>query len=55
MGWSQADANATALIAVPLIWGVLATILLMLESRRSQLILLAATSLPLVPALLAGS
>jgi hypothetical protein len=55
LGWSQANANATALIAVPLIWGVLATILLMLESRRSQLILLAATSLPLVPALLAGS
>ena len=55
IGWSEADANATALIAVPLVWAVLATALLMLDNRRSQLILLAATSLPLVPALLAGS
>ena len=55
IGWSEADANATALIAVPLVWGVLATALLMLDNRRSQLVLLAATSLPLVPALLAGS
>ncbi len=54
LGWSEADANATALFAVPLVWGVLATIMLMLETRRQQIMALMATSLPLVPALIAG-
>lgn len=55
IGWSEADANATALVVVPVAWGVLATIMLMLETRRAQLLALAATSLPLIPALIAGS
>ncbi|WP_137679623.1 hypothetical protein [Aurantiacibacter suaedae] len=55
LGWNEANANATALIAVPLAWGVLSTIVLMLERRRSQIVALALASLPLVPALLTGS
>lgn len=55
LGWQEADATATALIGVPLIWGVLATVLLMLEKRRGQMIALLVTSLPFIPALLAGS
>ena len=54
LGWSQSDANAVALCAVPLVWGILATVLLMLETRRQQLVALLATSLPLIPALVAG-
>ena len=53
--WVEADANAAALIAVPLIWGILAAGILMLERRRSQLIVLVATGLPLIPALILGS
>lgn len=55
IGWSEADANATALFAVPIAWGVLATVLLMQQSRKAQLAALALASAPLVPALLAGS
>ena len=54
LGWSEADANATALFAVPVVWGVLSTIMLMVETRREQIMALLATSLPLVPALMAG-
>ncbi|RIV92749.1 hypothetical protein D2V17_01175 [Aurantiacibacter xanthus] len=55
IGWNEANANATALIAIPLAWSILLTILLMIEGRRSQVLALAITSLPLLPALLAGS
>lgn len=55
VGWSEADANASALFAVPLAWGVLASVLLLLDSRRQQVTALIVTALPLVPALLAGS
>lgn len=54
-GWSEADANAGTLFAVPLVWGVLAGVLLMLDTRRAQIMTLLAASLPLVPSLLAGS
>ncbi|MWV26383.1 hypothetical protein [Aurantiacibacter rhizosphaerae] len=50
--WAEADANAVALLAVPVVWGILATVLLMLGTRRQQIIALLAASLPLVPALL---
>lgn len=55
LGWSEADANASALFAVPLVWGALASVLLMLATRRQQITALIVTALPLVPALLAGS
>lgn len=35
-GWSDADGNATALLLLPLLWGILAFWLLMLPRRRSQ-------------------
>ncbi len=54
-GWSEADANAGTLFAVPLAWGVLASLLLMLDTRRQQIVALLVAALPLVPALLAGS
>ena len=40
-GWSDADGNATALLLLPLLWGILAFWLLMLPRRRSQYTLLA--------------
>lgn len=36
IGWNEADANASALFAVPLAWGVLASVLLMLDTRGKQ-------------------
>ena len=55
IGWSEANANALALFAVPLAWGVLATILLMQQTRKSQVATLVIASAPLIPALLTGS
>ena len=55
VGWAEADANAAALLAVPIVWGVLATIVLMQHTRRAQFLTLALATLPLFPALLAGS
>lgn len=55
LGWSEANSNATALFAVPVIWGVLACVLLMQESRRSQLLTLALCALPILPAALSGA
>ena len=55
LGWNEADANAVALMAVPLAWGALATMLLMQRSRRMQVTTLVLASLPLVPTLLIGS
>jgi len=55
LGWSAANANAAALMCVPLAWSVLATVLLMTRSRRAQAIALAVCSLPLLPALITGS
>ena len=54
LGWSEADANAAALFVVPIAWGALATLVLMLETRRAQFVALLAASLPLAPALMAG-
>ena len=55
LGWSEADANAAALFAVPTVWGVLACVLLMQASRRSQLLTLGICALPLLPAILSGA
>jgi hypothetical protein len=55
IGWNEADANAAALMAAPLAWGALATVLLMQRSRRTQVATLALACLPLVPTLLIGS
>lgn len=54
LGWSEADANAAALFVVPIVWGTLATIMLMLRTRRQQFAALLVTSAPLLPALLVG-
>ena len=40
-GWSEADANAFALLAMPIAWSVLMVFLLMTENRRSHVLLLA--------------
>lgn len=52
-GWTQANANALALFAVPLAWGILTCIILMCEGRKSQLAALflpaAAISIAFVP------
>jgi hypothetical protein len=55
LGWSEADANALAFIAVPIVWGVVACVLLMQENRRSQFATLLLCSLPLFPAVLSGA
>lgn len=54
LGWHEADANVIALFAVPLAWGVLATVLLMQVRRQVQVATLLAFGLPLLPGLLAG-
>lgn len=41
-GWSDADSNVTALLLLPVLWGILAFWLLMQRSRREQLAWLAA-------------
>src|SRR3546814_17242504 len=40
-GWADADSNALALLLLPLVWGMLAFVLLMLPSRRAQFVWLA--------------
>ena len=54
-GWSEADANAAAFVIAPLVWGVIAAVMLIQASRRAQYFTLVVTSLPLIPALLTGS
>lgn len=55
IGWSEADANATALFAVPIVWGILAYMLLMRERRMAQVTLLALSSLAIVVTLIPGA
>jgi len=54
LGWNEADTLVLALYAVPLAWAVLAIVLLMQASRRSQIATLVLCSLPLIPVLAAG-
>lgn len=53
-GASEADANVIALFAVPLVWAVLAFIVLMTGSRRRQVAILAAPIALALPALAKG-
>src|SRR5690606_10393222 len=53
LGWQAADSNALALLAVPVAWGALATLVMMLPRRRSQLAVLAISALPAVPVVVA--
>ena len=53
-GWQPADAIAAALIAVPVVWAVLASAMLMQRSRRMQWLSLGLVAVVAVPALLAG-
>ena len=53
-GWQPADAIAAALIAVPVVWAVLASVMLMQRTRRMQWLSLGVVALVAVPALLAG-
>jgi len=55
LGWSEANANALALFVAPLVWAMLATVLLMQTRRRSQIATLALCFLPVLPVLLSGA
>jgi hypothetical protein len=55
VGWSEADAVAAAFFVVPIAWGILACVLLMQQAHRARWITLGLSTLPVVPALLAGS
>lgn len=54
LGWNEANTLVLALYAVPLVWAVLATVLLMQARRRSQIVTLVLCSLPLIPVLATG-
>lgn len=53
--WHPADANMAALYMVPFGWAVVATLLLMQERRRSQIVTLLACVLAALPFLLIGA
>lgn len=55
IGWSEANAIAAAFFAVPLVWGILAAVLLMQTSRRAQGWTLLAAAGPVLPFLLTGA
>ena len=55
IGWSEADALAAAFFAVPIVWGILAAVLLMQASRRAQGLTLLAAAAPVLPFLLTGA
>lgn len=54
LGWSEANANVLALFAVPVVWSVLVFVLLMQDTRRSQVLTLLACCVPVLPVLLSG-
>jgi hypothetical protein len=53
-GWSESNANVLALYSVPLTWSVLVTAMLMQQTRRSQVLLLLACCIPVLPVLVSG-
>ena len=55
IGWSEADAIATAFLTVPIIWGILAFVLLMQQSRKAKTWTLLVTAAPVLPFLLTGA
>lgn len=48
LGWHEADANVLSLFLVPVLWCILATLLLIWPGRRTQLLLL------VIPAIVGG-
>lgn len=55
LGWSEADAIAAAFFTVPIVWGILAFVLLMQQSRRAQTLTLLGVAAPVLPFLLTGA
>jgi hypothetical protein len=55
LGWSEANANVLALFTVPVAWSVLVFMLLMQQSRRSQVLTLLACCVPVLPVLVSGA
>jgi hypothetical protein len=55
IGWSEADAIALAFFSVPLVWSILAFVLLMQQSRKTQTWTLLGTAAPVIPFLLTGA
>lgn len=55
MGAGEADANVLALFAAPVVWTVLAFMLLMTASRKRQIAYLAITASAALPAFLVGA
>lgn len=55
LGAGEADANVLALFAAPLVWTVLAFMLLMTASRKRQIAYLAVTACAAMPAFLVGA
>jgi hypothetical protein len=49
LGGSEANANALALLAPPVAWGLLAYLLLIQERRRAQALILLVCALPVAP------
>lgn len=54
LGWGEANANVAAVFAVPLVWAILAVVLLMQAHRRSQSLTLLGCALASAPFLLTG-
>lgn len=52
---NEADANVIAFFAVPLAWSILAVVLLLLQDRKHQLMVIAAPIVTSVPALAFGT
>lgn len=55
LGAGEANANSTALFAVPLAWGVLATVVLLCERRKAQFAILSFYALTMVVGLVPGT
>jgi len=55
IGAGEANANVLALFATPVVWTVLAFMLLMTASRKRQIVYLAVTASAALPALLVGA
>lgn len=53
-GASEANSTALAFFATPLVWAILAHVLLIQQRRRSQWLVLGASALPIVPVALTG-
>lgn len=52
-GGAEANANVTVLALVPLVWALLVFVLLMLDERRTQVAIVAATTALIIPLVIA--